>query len=99
MVSCVSVTCDTYGGNELFFHSPYSCGSAINSCSTFFSVIQAALPEGVQLMINSRELEDEELCYVPDFELRQLKEELELLGGPSEQSKRENRRFLLSSKL
>jgi len=39
-------------------------------------------------MIKPHEPEDEELRYVPDFELRQLKAELDSLGGPSEQSKR-----------
>ena len=54
----------------------------------FFSVIQAALPEGVQLLIKHHEQEDEETRYVPDFELRQLRAELESLGGPSAQSKK-----------
>nr|CAG4651534.1 EOG090X0MUO [Simocephalus serrulatus]SVE94665.1 EOG090X0MUO [Simocephalus serrulatus] len=49
----------------------------------FFHIIQAALPEGVRLNIKHHDVADEELRYVPDLELKQLKDELDALGGPS----------------
>lgn len=49
----------------------------------FISVIQAALPEGVKLTVKPHEDADEELRYVPDLELKQLKSELDALGGPT----------------
>ena len=49
----------------------------------FFHIIQAALPEGVEMKVKLHEAEDEELRYVPDLELRQLKSELDALGGPT----------------
>lgn len=49
----------------------------------FFHIIQAALPEGVRLNIKLHDDADEELRYVPDLELKQLKNELDALGGPS----------------
>jgi len=53
------------------------------SAPIFFSIIQAALPEGVKMNIKLHEEEDELVRYVPDQELTQLKSELEALGGAS----------------
>ncbi|XP_046388193.1 uncharacterized protein LOC124157498 isoform X2 [Ischnura elegans] len=49
----------------------------------FFDVLHEALPEGVKVRIHEHLDEHEEVRYVPDFELIQLKTELETLGGPS----------------
>nr|CAG4637552.1 EOG090X0MUO [Ceriodaphnia reticulata]SVE73355.1 EOG090X0MUO [Ceriodaphnia reticulata] len=49
----------------------------------FFTIIQAALPEGVEMKVKPHEDVDEELRYVPDLELKQLKSELDALGGPT----------------
>merc|ERR1712116_17212 len=54
----------------------------------FFSIIQTALPEGVQLNINHHSPDDELVRYVPDLELNQLKVSLEEMGGPSKFSSR-----------
>nr|CAG4643668.1 EOG090X0MUO [Ilyocryptus agilis] len=52
----------------------------------FFHIIQAALPEGVRMTVKLHESADEEVRYVPDQELKQLKTELESIGGPTQQS-------------
>lgn len=49
----------------------------------FFHIIQAALPEGVRMTVKPHDDTDEELRYVPDLELTQLKNELDAMGGPS----------------
>ena len=49
----------------------------------FLHIIQAALPEGVRMTVKLHDDADEELRYVPDLELTQLKSELEAMGGPS----------------
>nr|CAG4645308.1 EOG090X0MUO [Leptodora kindtii] len=49
----------------------------------FFQVLQTALPEGVNLNIKEHEYEDENVRYVPDLELKELKAQLDELGGPS----------------
>lgn len=46
-------------------------------------MIQAALPVGVQLNVKEHESADDEIRYVPDLELTQLKNELDALGGPT----------------
>lgn len=45
--------------------------------------IEACLPAGVKVQIRQHEETDEENRYVPDRELNTLKEELEIMGGPS----------------
>lgn len=43
---------------------------------------QAALPEGVSLRIVEHSEDHEEIRYVPDKELIELKEQLDDMGGP-----------------
>lgn len=45
-------------------------------------VAQAALPEGVQLNVAEHTEDDEEIRYVPDRELLELKIQLDDMGGP-----------------
>ncbi|KAG8223606.1 hypothetical protein J437_LFUL004130 [Ladona fulva] len=49
----------------------------------FFYAIQESLPEGVSVRIHPHEDEYEELRYIPDVQLLELKSQLESLGGPS----------------
>nr|CAD7570476.1 unnamed protein product [Timema californicum] len=53
----------------------------------FLEVIQAALPEGVSLSVHEHTQEQEELRYIPDSQLLELKTELDTLGGPSTKRK------------
>lgn len=46
-------------------------------------MIEASLPPGVKVQIRPHEEADEEDRYIPDKELHTLKEELDILGGPS----------------
>ncbi|XP_017076007.1 39S ribosomal protein L48, mitochondrial [Drosophila eugracilis] len=48
----------------------------------FLRLAQAALPEGVSLMVQEHTDDCEERRYVPDKELLDLKDELERMGGP-----------------
>ncbi|CAL4139292.1 unnamed protein product, partial [Meganyctiphanes norvegica] len=50
---------------------------------TFIEVIQAGLPEGVELSLREHTQLDTEIRYIPDLELKDLKSQLEELGGPS----------------
>jgi large subunit ribosomal protein L48 len=43
----------------------------------FTELVQAALPQGVNLSVHLHEPEHEEIRYVPDYELQQLKTQLE----------------------
>lgn len=43
----------------------------------FAEMLQAALPQGVTLNIHEHQPEHEEIRYVPDYELNQLKNQLE----------------------
>ncbi|KAG0710573.1 39S ribosomal protein L48, mitochondrial [Chionoecetes opilio] len=49
----------------------------------FLEVIQAGLPEGVELSMHEHEPEHSEIRYIPDLELRTLHNQLDELGGPS----------------
>lgn len=51
------------------------------------NVLTAALPEGVSLSVHEHEPEHEEVRYVPDLELKELKSQLNVMGGPSKQKK------------
>ncbi|KAJ8895824.1 hypothetical protein PR048_001162 [Dryococelus australis] len=50
--------------------------------SVFFEVIQAVLPEGVSLSIHEHLKEHDDVRFVPDQQLKELKTELDSLGGP-----------------
>lgn len=43
---------------------------------------QAALPEGVSLEVSEHTDDDDEVRYVPDRDLLELKQQLDDLGGP-----------------
>lgn len=45
-------------------------------------VAQSALPEGVTLNVVEHSEDDEEIRYVPDRELLELKVQLDDMGGP-----------------
>ncbi|XP_071454269.1 large ribosomal subunit protein mL48 [Hetaerina americana] len=51
--------------------------------AVFLDILHEALPEGVKVRVHEHQDEHEEIRYVPDLELIQLKTELETLGGPS----------------
>ncbi|KAF4524891.1 hypothetical protein B566_EDAN015547 [Ephemera danica] len=51
------------------------------------SVLAASSPEGVTLNVHEHQPEHEEIRYVPDLELKQLKTQLDTMGGPSKQRK------------
>lgn len=46
------------------------------------NILRATLPEGVSLSVHEHTPEQEEIRYVPDQELMELKSQLEALGGP-----------------
>ena len=49
----------------------------------FFEVLQTALPEGVTFSVYKHVDHYEEIRYIPDSRLIELKTQLEELGGPS----------------
>jgi len=51
--------------------------------SVFFEVLQTALPEGVSMRVHEHKEEHEEVRYVPDVQLLELKSQLEDLGRSS----------------
>jgi len=51
--------------------------------SVFFEVLQTALPEGVSMTVREHKEEHEEVRYVPDVQLLELKSQLEDLGRSS----------------
>lgn len=51
--------------------------------SVFFEVLQTALPEGMSMTVQEHKEEHEEVRYVPDVQLLELKSQLEDLGRPS----------------
>lgn len=54
-------------------------------------IIQAGLPEGVKFSVMEHtELHDKER-YVPDRELLQLKQDLDVIGGPLEKKEKKRR--------
>jgi large subunit ribosomal protein L48 len=50
--------------------------------SIFFEVLQTALPEGVTMTVREHKKEYEELRYIPDVQLLDLKSQLEELRNP-----------------
>ena len=48
----------------------------------FIQLIQAMQPQGINLEIRKHLDEHEQIRYVPDIELKQLKTQLTDLGGP-----------------
>uniref|UniRef100_A0A1B6LJ98 Small ribosomal subunit protein uS10 domain-containing protein n=1 Tax=Graphocephala atropunctata TaxID=36148 RepID=A0A1B6LJ98_9HEMI len=46
----------------------------------FAELVQAALPQGVSLTIHEHQQEHEEIRYVPDYELKELKTQLDTLA-------------------
>ncbi|XP_049763101.1 39S ribosomal protein L48, mitochondrial [Schistocerca cancellata] len=46
------------------------------------NILRATVPEGVNLSVHEHSPEHEEIRYVPDQELLELKSQLEALGGP-----------------
>ncbi|ROT82415.1 hypothetical protein C7M84_024418 [Penaeus vannamei] len=53
----------------------------------FIEVAQAGLPEGVNLTVQEHMPEHTEVRFIPDLELKELKKQLDLLGGPSKTKK------------
>lgn len=51
-------------------------------------VAQAALPEGVTMNVMEHQPEHAEIRYVPDNDLKKMKEDLEEMGGPRKLKKR-----------
>jgi len=51
--------------------------------SVFFELLQTALPEGMSMTVHEHKEEHEEVRYVPDVQLLELKSQLEDLGRPS----------------
>jgi large subunit ribosomal protein L48 len=51
--------------------------------SILFEVLQTALPEGVSMTVHEHKEEYEEIRYIPDVQLLELKSQLEELGGPT----------------
>jgi hypothetical protein len=51
--------------------------------SIFFEVLQTALPEGMNMTVHEHKEQHEEVRYVPDVQLLELKSQLEDLGRPS----------------
>lgn len=52
---------------------------------TFAELVQAALPQGVNLSVHEHQQEEEEIRYVPDYELKELKAELETISHRKKQ--------------
>ncbi|XP_058065263.1 large ribosomal subunit protein mL48 [Anopheles bellator] len=53
----------------------------------FLRTLQAALPEGVTLSVTEHTSDHEEARYVPDRDLKDLKQQLDEMGGPSKTKK------------
>lgn len=47
--------------------------------AVFIQAVQAAQPQGVNISIHEHEPEHEEIRHVPDYELRELKTQLETM--------------------
>jgi large subunit ribosomal protein L48 len=56
-------------------------------CSILFEVLQTALPEGVSMTVHEHKEDYEEVRYIPDVQLLELKSQLEELGGPNVKKK------------
>lgn len=54
----------------------------------YLRLIQAALPEGVTLKVVQHQPEMEEVRFVPDTQLKELQEELDVLGGARKMKKK-----------
>ncbi|KAL1139443.1 hypothetical protein AAG570_006427 [Ranatra chinensis] len=53
-----------------------------NIAPIFIELIQAGLPKSITLRVHKHEEEFEKIRYVPDLELKELKTQLDTLGGP-----------------
>jgi large subunit ribosomal protein L48 len=51
--------------------------------SIFFEVLQTALPEGLTMTVREHKQEYEEMRYIPDAQLLELKSKLEELRSPN----------------
>lgn len=54
----------------------------------FLRLAQAALPEGVELNVLEHSEDQEEVRFVPDKDLLELKAQLDEMGGPTPTSKK-----------
>lgn len=54
----------------------------------FFEVLHNSLPEGVRLNIHPHEEADDEIRYIPDLELNELKAQLEDMQNPNKGKKK-----------
>ncbi|XP_055337976.1 39S ribosomal protein L48, mitochondrial-like [Paramacrobiotus metropolitanus] len=57
-------------------------GVTISMLGLLLDTLNTTLPEGVTLTIKQHEPIDEEVRYIPDYELNALKAQLDELGGP-----------------
>lgn len=55
--------------------------------SIFFEVLQTTLPEGVTMTVHEHKEEYEELRYIPDVQLLELKSQLQELKNPNVKKK------------
>lgn len=55
---------------------------------TLLRVARASLPEGCWLSVHEHTVEHEEVRYVPDNQLRELKQQLEEMGGSRPEKKK-----------
>lgn len=51
-------------------------------------IAQAGLPEGVTLNVVQHDHQHDEIRYVPDTKMKELKEELQDLGGPRKKKRK-----------
>ncbi|XP_065340963.1 large ribosomal subunit protein mL48 [Cloeon dipterum] len=52
------------------------------------SALSASVPEGVTVTVHEHDPEHEEVRYIPDLELKDLKDQLTLMGGPRVEKKK-----------
>jgi large subunit ribosomal protein L48 len=52
------------------------------------SAIVSSLPEGVTINVHEHLPDHEEVRYIPDLELKELKDVLTSMGGPTEKKKK-----------
>jgi len=51
----------------------------------------ATVPEGVTIDVHEHQSEHELIRYIPDLELKDLKEQLTDMGGPSQEKKKKKK--------
>nr|CAG4652373.1 EOG090X0MUO [Triops cancriformis] len=59
-----------------------------NLAPLLFEVIQQTLPPGVEVCVKEHTPSDEDIRYVPDLQLKELRTQLEAMGGPSNPKKK-----------